>query len=531
MRIEDDVVDRPAEEGARLVAPALLGEAELAASRLEKKEDPEALHDFRVALRRLRSTLRSFRPWLEDSVKRKLERRIRGHARATNAARDAEVQLAWLAAKRPALPSHRQLPGLELIVERFEARGAGEADHGRAVARWRVTAKRLERRLHSYERRVEAGSAAGGSSLGGVLATLVGDQLGAMRQRMEAIRGPSDQEGVHGTRIEGKRLRYLLEPLRDHRHADAAEAVKSLKRLQDVLGDLHDTHVLAAEVGEALVAAAAERARKLHAAVFEDGATGATLRGELRGSPRAGLLAVARLVRERRDALWADLDREWRGAGFEVLAAEVQAVAGALEARAGGKLERERKYLLAALPPRAEGVPALEIAQGWLPGSRLRERIRRVRAADGAERYWRGLKQGIGRARLEAEEETTHEVFDALWALTEGRRVAKRRYKVEDGVLVWEIDEFTDRDLVVAEVEMPARAGEPPLPDWLRPLVVREVTDDPAYLNENLALAAPAPLPAGAGELQPPYPGSGPGDGREGASASGEPERPLLAPR
>jgi CYTH domain-containing protein len=134
----------------------------------------------------------------------------------------------------------------------------------------------------------------------------------------------------------------------------------------------------------------------------------------------------------------------------------------------------------------------LEIAQGWLPGERLKERIRRVVGADG-ERYWRGLKRGAGPQRLEAEEEITRDMFEALWPLTEGRRISKHRRKIEDGRRTWEIDEFEGRDLVLAEVELPAEDVTATVPDWLRPLVVREVTDDLAYFNENLARAQAVP--------------------------------------
>ncbi|HEX9240901.1 MAG TPA: hypothetical protein VF875_00530 [Anaeromyxobacter sp.] len=95
--------------------------------------------------------------------------------------------------------------------------------------------------------------------------------------------------------------------------------------------------------------AAVERAQHLHAAIFAEDASDAVVRDRLRPSPRAGLLAVARLVRERRDALHADLVREWRAEGMDALSAEVRAIAASLEARAGGKLERERKVLLAGL--------------------------------------------------------------------------------------------------------------------------------------------------------------------------------------
>jgi CYTH domain-containing protein len=271
-----------------------------------------------------------------------------------------------------------------------------------------------------------------------------------------------------------------------------------------VLGDLHDTHVLAAALREALAEAAAEQARRLHGAVYTHGESDVAIRDRLRGGPRAGLLGLVRLVRERRDALFADLEREWRRGGMDALSADVRALGSAVEARAGGKLERERKFLLAGLPPKAAAEAGVEITQGWLPGTRLRERIRRVRGP-GGDHYSRGLKRGRGAARLETEEETTREVFETLWPLTEGHRLSKLRRKVHDGPLVWEIDEFLGRDLFLAEVELPARTSAVALPDWLEPLVVREVTDDPAFLNENLAAASaatPAPEASDAPRLE-----------------------------
>jgi CHAD domain-containing protein/CYTH domain-containing protein len=485
MRIDDRAMDLSAEEGARVVALGLLAEASAAADALAAGAGEEPLHDFRVSIRRLRSALRTFRPWLEGSVRRKRERQLRKMARSTNEARDAEVQLAWLAAKRDALTTARQRPGYELVVARFEGRTHRGPDAARVAERFRRIAEKLEGRLRTYERDVEAGED-GGATFGGVLATLVGDQVSALSGSMSAIRDALDQEAVHRARIEGKRLRYLLEPLKGYGPADASEVIAHLKRLQDLLGELHDAHVLAAELREALVEAAGVQARSLHAAVYAYGASDAAIRDRVRAGPRPGLLALVRLVSERRDGLHAALEREWRGRGMEALAAEAKAVAAAIEARAGGKLEHERKFLLSALPPRAAEDDGVEIAQGWLPGSRLRERIRRVRGP-GGERYWRAVKRGAGGARLETEEETTREVFDALWPLTEGHRVAKRRHRVPEGTLVWEIDDFTDRELVLAEVELPARATEVAIPDWLGPLVVRDVTDDPAFRNESLA--------------------------------------------
>ena len=149
-------------------------------------------------------------------------------------------------------------------------------------------------------------------------------------------------------------------------------------------------------------------------------------------------------------------------------------------------IEIERKYLLSGLPPVATRCRSVLIDQGYLPGERIRERVRRIRD-DSGERYVRTLKLGRGMSRQEFEEETTAEVFAALWSVTGGKRLQKRRYFVPEGGLTWEVDAFTDRDLVLAELEIPAVDFPVEIPAWLAPMLVREVTDERAYGNHALA--------------------------------------------
>ena len=147
--------------------------------------------------------------------------------------------------------------------------------------------------------------------------------------------------------------------------------------------------------------------------------------------------------------------------------------------------EIERKYLLEGLPDTAAAAPSVEIAQGYLPGTKILERIRRVCQA-GKTHFVRTIKLGKGVSRIEIEEPMTEQFFDALWPLTEGRRIRKRRFLVPDGNLVWEIDEFLDQHLVLGEIELPDER-HPTIPDWLAPHVTREVTDEPAFTNARLA--------------------------------------------
>jgi CYTH domain-containing protein len=149
--------------------------------------------------------------------------------------------------------------------------------------------------------------------------------------------------------------------------------------------------------------------------------------------------------------------------------------------------EIERKYLLRELPARVVGAPSLEIDQGYLPGERINERIRRTRGSDGL-RYYRTIKAGSGIERLEVEEETSELFFTTVWPLTRGRRVHKRRYLVPEAELMWEIDEFLDRGgLWLAELELDSADDVVVVPAWLRGVVEREVTDDPRYTNHALA--------------------------------------------
>src|SRR3954468_378564 len=88
------LLDRPVAEASGLVALRYLDDAAAAATRLTDRADAEALHDFRVALRRLRVTVRAY-PDLRTAVSKKNRRRLRKLARETNPIRNAEAQIAW----------------------------------------------------------------------------------------------------------------------------------------------------------------------------------------------------------------------------------------------------------------------------------------------------------------------------------------------------------------------------------------------------------------------------------------------------
>lgn len=471
---------RPVRDAVAAMIRRHLAAGAAALERTKDRRDNEALHDLRVALRRTRSLLRAYRPWLGRAAGRKLRRRLDKLASATNAGRDAEVQLAWLEGRRDSL-RRGERTGLNWLVRR--RRAARREGHDSARRRGREEFEQLAARLG--ERLGESSKSS--PPLREALAPLVGEHASDLEAALSAIGSADDQAAVHSARIRAKRLRYLVEPLKGE-NTGARDLVRLLKGLQDLLGDLHDMHVLAARLSADLDEVATAKAHRLRDLSL--GGDRAGLLRERRRDERLGLLALMAQAQARRDELFGGFEETWRGGKAAALVHTALQLADSLAPAAGSvPVERERKFLLTGLPSVVGDGPVLEIRQGWLPGVTLRERLRQVRDADG-EHYFRTVKLGRGIERIEIEEETTPEVFAAMWPLTAGCRIEKRRHLVAAGDLTWEIDEFVDRDLVLAEVELEAVDQDVPMPDWLRAVLVREVTDDPDYLNLTLATRA-----------------------------------------
>jgi adenylate cyclase len=146
-------------------------------------------------------------------------------------------------------------------------------------------------------------------------------------------------------------------------------------------------------------------------------------------------------------------------------------------------VEIERKWLAESRPGDVIGRTGTRIEQGYLTSQRDGPEVRiRRRAA----RCSLTVKGTGNLARTEVELPLSMREFEALWPLTEGRRVLKKRVvcPLAHG-LVAEIDEFEDRKLVLVEVEFTSeqQAQAFVAPSWFG----RDVTDDPGYKNRNLA--------------------------------------------
>ncbi|HXY30229.1 MAG TPA: CHAD domain-containing protein [Gemmatimonadaceae bacterium] len=483
MPVPSGLLGLPAERATRLVALDLVDALVEMRVHLGHEDEAEALHDFRVALRRLRSWLRAYDETLEGSIGNRLRRRLRRLARATGASRDLEVHLAWLDQQRPGA-LRREQAGIDLLHEQLvERRHRADQILARAVERsFTRAAHQLRRSLRNYTVVVHLDNGSAPPTFAGTTAELISVHAEALQEHLSTVHSVADETEAHAARIAAKRLRYLLEPLAAETPATLA-IVDRLKALQDVLGDLHDAHVFSREVLAVLAEAAGEHARRTTEAVLERSPAASHSRWR---DPRPGLIAIGRTLRDRAGVTFAALEKEWLGDRSQQFFAELRGVTAGIAAVGAPPLEIERKYLLSAVPGAATRGECAEIEQGWIPGERVAERLRRVRDTRG-EHWYRTVKLGAGITRIEIEEEMSQELFEALWPVTEGRRVHKQRYRVRDGDVVWEIDRFLDRGLVLAEVELRDQSQAPSPPEWLAPHVVREVTGEPEFVNLNLA--------------------------------------------
>lgn len=478
-RLVPEALRRPAQEGARVVAlhwleqlceararwqpPAALPSAiepgaPVSVTDAAYGTDAEILHRARVALRRLRAVLREHESALDGAVDQRTLRALRALGQATNAVRDADVQRSWLDAEMERLPAVARDEALRLraMLDRRATRSS--------AAVTRAFEKRLDpivegllARLSTYMLLHRVGIPATPTPFARHLATRVERASVRLRRDLERVTSVNSREAMHRVRIRLKRQRAMLAPFAKSRPALGAW-YELATRGQDLLGAVRDADLLAERALKAKLPA-------LHLAL--------------------GGIALAHYEAFTLD--WcARIDSVMKS--LELAVVELRRDSAPVT-DAGVPLEIERKYLLTRVPPVAAAVPPTLIEQGWLPGTALRERLRRSTNPDGTVVCWRNVKLGPAQARVEIDEGTSRELFDAMWPLTAAARVRKQRHEVRDAAYAWEIDVFLDRDLVLAEVELSGLDDRPVLPDWLAPYVERDVTGEPAYLNSVLARA------------------------------------------
>ena len=193
-------------------------------------EDPDAIHDLRVAIRRLNQTLRVFTDWFEARRVKKLRGRLKQLMERCGAVRNCDIAMEVL--KAAEWEDEAVSQGLDK-----------ERTH---------TQKRLRKTLqkwHHTHRAQRWGDklkvATGEEDLSGNAAEIARGILPAMtddlfRAGAEAAKAGSTHHQMHRFRLMTKRVRYTLEAFGPVYGTATAEVMESLKGLQEKLGAIND---------------------------------------------------------------------------------------------------------------------------------------------------------------------------------------------------------------------------------------------------------------------------------------------------
>jgi CHAD domain-containing protein len=211
----------------------------------DEQDDPiEALHDLRVASRRLRAFVKVFEPLLEPSIAAHVGKPLRRVTKAAGELRDIDVQMHLIDARMSAQTTDATRAALELLLERL---------HGRRDA-VKAHAKRRLRKVRQSDLNVGVAAALGevvarlpaSSSEAARLAwTLLEPILDDMDAHDRAAGPASPPDKLHELRISIKKLRYALELVGPLLGEEQRELVKKAESLQELLGTYHDLNVIA----------------------------------------------------------------------------------------------------------------------------------------------------------------------------------------------------------------------------------------------------------------------------------------------
>ena len=199
-----------------------------------KGEDTEALHDARVATRRMRSGLYFFAPWVPRRMAKELRRELRVAGRALGSVRDLDVSLAFVHEHAPlAAPEAEEPLRRYLEAERRRARsdllnfykGPGY--------------KGLQKTLNQFIR----AKISGRTTLADILPGLVNQAIAELAVFQGTLEPGSPVEHLHALRIAIKHLRYLLEFTRFAAYPTSDPLIDLTIDIQEELGQVHDAHV------------------------------------------------------------------------------------------------------------------------------------------------------------------------------------------------------------------------------------------------------------------------------------------------
>jgi CHAD domain-containing protein len=210
-------------------------------------EDIEFVHHARVASRRLRSGLKVFDECFKPKELGQWTKAIRRITAELGDARDKDVQIEYLRAALRTLPDPECIPGISRLLVHFEYyREEMQRYVVKAINRLRKGGelKSLEKACKKIQAKAATNHIDVHSRLSFARAEFhVIGRLEELLACENCLGRPDDAPAHHVMRIAAKRLRYTLEIVRPIYAGRLDFALAIIKRVQTLLGDVHDCDV------------------------------------------------------------------------------------------------------------------------------------------------------------------------------------------------------------------------------------------------------------------------------------------------
>jgi CHAD domain-containing protein len=248
--------------------------------------DPEDVHQARVATRRLRSDLRTFRSLVQPAWASGLRDELGWLAGVLGTVRDADVMLQRMRQLADGLADASRGRAAPVLSTLEEAREEARSELLEALAGSRYLAL-LDELVEAANAPMLAREAQ--TPAKDALPRLVRQPLRALRRQVKGFRGEPSEDELHQVRIRAKRVRYAAEAVAPIVGRRARAVARAAAGLQEVLGEHQD-----AVVAERWLRAWAQRCRSVSTAFAA---------GELAGLE----LAAARSARARWRDAWQAL--------------------------------------------------------------------------------------------------------------------------------------------------------------------------------------------------------------------------------
>lgn len=212
-------------------------------------KDIECVHQSRVASRRMRAGLNFFDKCLPVKKTKKWRSHIRQVTKKLGQARDRDVQIEFIKVFLTNLDSEQKQykRGIRRLLLRLEqSRGKLQPKVVKNIDAFNESGVladmhgEIEKVLfHFIGKDIPLQSQAVFEHT----REQVNEQLQEMLSHQDRLENPSDKNGHHQMRISAKRLRYTLEICDLAFNGELKEMIKTVKKVQTYLGDIHDSDV------------------------------------------------------------------------------------------------------------------------------------------------------------------------------------------------------------------------------------------------------------------------------------------------